>query len=133
MRNLFFNELLDEYNDQVDQILSDDEINQKQTYIFYEVYEVGGQSEMGECCDNMCRIAQCCVVLGVLYGVSSCCFGTNNYSGEMVFCDFEESCLGMGCSYCSDNAQDGGSALCCDLSFCCEGGCCDGYLCDCCC
>lgn len=141
MKNLFFNELLDDYNDQIDDILDDEEKMQKNTYIFYSVYEVGGMSDLGECCDNMCYIMQCCFVLYVVFFFYSCCCGANDYSGEFEACNFENSCWGMGCSICQEEVSNdmnaveeglfGGSALCCNLSFCCEGGCCDGYLCDC--
>lgn len=140
MKNYYFNELLDQYDDQVDEILSDEEKTQRNTYIFYSVYEVGGLTDMGECCDGICYIIQCFALLFVVLCVSRCLCGTNDENaGNLEFCNFEKSCWGESLSCCQDEvdkAQDGlfgGSALCCNINYCCDTECCDGYLCDCCC
>lgn len=38
--NLYQNEILNEYYEQIDMELSEEELFQKDTYIFYSVYEV---------------------------------------------------------------------------------------------
>ena len=66
------NKFLDEYNSQIENILSENEIKSYTDYSFYDVYQVtiGGYEGGGECCT-------CCLVI---CGGACCCWSINTHS-----------------------------------------------------
>ena len=95
MENEFNNRLLEDYQEQVNCLLTPDELAQRDTYIFYEVYEVGGANSSAWCCVGCCVFLACgvCVTgfdsdFGTTCGETSgnCCLDMCNSMLDCLLC-----------------------------------------------
>lgn len=103
--NKYENQLLSEYNKQIEEELSNEEIVQQSTYIFYNVYEVEITGNDG--CDcGLCVCAEVAMGVGILAACGGCAgmacldemgFDTDeidlSFIGDSIYCCLDCCCF----------------------------------------
>ena len=83
--NLYQNEILNEYYEQIDMEVSEEELFQKDTYIFYSVYEVQTNGGGGSCtcCYCLSRVQFVFFIILVI-GIGISCLSNSDCTSDTL-------------------------------------------------